>query len=149
MRKTKLFFVVAVVFIFAFFVIVVALKFGIVGINIFEIVFFFREFFVLEIFCAEFFIEFGLFFFGKFRERNLFFCIEIFVFFVFLVVFYVFLPADVVVVVYLVAIEVAWNRGRIESINTVLGVRAYVGAEKPTNGEFIALVADKMLLEGA
>lgn len=47
------------------------------------------------------------------------------------------------------AIEVAWNRGRIESINTVLGVRAYVGAEKPTNGEFIALVADKMLLEGA
>ena len=45
------------------------------------------------------------------------------------------------------AIEVAWNRGRIESINSILGVRAYVGAEKPTNGEFIALVADKMLLE--
>lgn len=45
------------------------------------------------------------------------------------------------------AIEVAWNRGRIESINGILGVRAYVGAEKPTNGEFIALVADKMLLE--
>ena len=47
------------------------------------------------------------------------------------------------------AIEVAWNRGRIESINGILGVRAYVGAEKPTNGEFIALVADKMLLEKA
>lgn len=47
------------------------------------------------------------------------------------------------------AIEVAWNRGRIESINSILGVRAYVGAEKPTNGEFIALVADKMLLEKA
>lgn len=45
------------------------------------------------------------------------------------------------------AIEVAWNRGRIESINNILGVRAYVGTEKPTNGEFIALVADKMLLE--
>lgn len=45
------------------------------------------------------------------------------------------------------AIEVAWNRGRIESINSILGVRAYVGQEKPTNGEFIALVADKMLLE--
>jgi two-component system response regulator (stage 0 sporulation protein A) len=45
------------------------------------------------------------------------------------------------------AIEVAWNRGRIDSINNILGVRAYVGAEKPTNGEFIALVADKMLLE--
>jgi len=47
------------------------------------------------------------------------------------------------------AIEVAWNRGRIENINGILGVRAYVGAEKPTNGEFIALVADKMLLEQA
>ncbi len=45
------------------------------------------------------------------------------------------------------AIEVAWNRGRIESINNILGVRAYIGTEKPTNGEFIALVADKMLLE--
>ena len=46
------------------------------------------------------------------------------------------------------AIEVAWNRGRIETINSLFGVRAYVGNEKPTNGEFIALVADKMLLEG-
>lgn len=47
------------------------------------------------------------------------------------------------------AIEVAWNRGRIDTINNILGVRAYVGAEKPTNGEFIALIADKMLLEKA
>ena len=47
------------------------------------------------------------------------------------------------------AIEVAWNRGRIETINSLLGIRAYVGNEKPTNGEFIALIADKMLLEGA
>ena len=47
------------------------------------------------------------------------------------------------------AIEVAWNRGRIETINAIFGVRAYVGQEKPTNGEFIALVADKMLLEKA
>lgn len=45
------------------------------------------------------------------------------------------------------AIEVAWNRGRIDSINGILGVRAYVGSEKPTNGEFIALIADKMLLD--
>ena len=45
------------------------------------------------------------------------------------------------------AIEVAWNRGRIDNINNILGVRAYIGADKPTNGEFIALVADKMLLE--
>ena len=47
------------------------------------------------------------------------------------------------------AIEVAWNRGRIDVINTMLGIRAYIGNEKPTNGEFIALIADKMLLEGA
>ena len=47
------------------------------------------------------------------------------------------------------AIEVAWNRGRIDSINNILGVRAFLGTEKPTNGEFIALVADKMLLERA
>lgn len=47
------------------------------------------------------------------------------------------------------AIEVAWSRGRIDNINNILGVRAYVGSEKPTNGEFIALIADKMLLEGA
>ena len=47
------------------------------------------------------------------------------------------------------AIEVAWNRGRIENINNILGVKAYVGSEKPTNGEFIALVADKMLLDQA
>lgn len=47
------------------------------------------------------------------------------------------------------AIEVAWNRGRTDSINSVFGVRSYVSSEKPTNGEFIALVADKMILEGA
>ncbi|MCH5351140.1 MAG: sporulation transcription factor Spo0A [Clostridiales bacterium] len=45
------------------------------------------------------------------------------------------------------AIEVAWNRGKIENINTLFGVRVYTHNEKPTNGEFIALVADKMLLE--
>ena len=47
------------------------------------------------------------------------------------------------------AIEVAWNRGRIESINSLLGLRAYVTGDKPTNGEFIALIADKMLIEVA
>jgi len=47
------------------------------------------------------------------------------------------------------AIEVAWNRGKIENINTLFGVRVYSSNEKPTNGEFIALVADKMLIEGA
>ena len=47
------------------------------------------------------------------------------------------------------AIEVAWNRGKIENINSVFGVKVYNSSEKPTNGEFIALLADKMLLECA
>jgi two-component system response regulator (stage 0 sporulation protein A) len=46
------------------------------------------------------------------------------------------------------AIEVAWNCGKIENINSLLGVRAYSNNEKPTNGEFIALIADKMLIDG-
>ena len=45
------------------------------------------------------------------------------------------------------AIEVAWNRARIEAINAVFGTRVYLGTEKPTNSEFIALVADKLILE--
>ena len=45
------------------------------------------------------------------------------------------------------AIEVAWNRGRIDAINAIFGTRIYLGSEKPTNSEFIALVADKLILE--
>ncbi len=47
------------------------------------------------------------------------------------------------------AIEVAWNRGKIENINDVFGLQVYGANDKPTNGEFIALVADKMLIESA
>ena len=46
------------------------------------------------------------------------------------------------------AIEVAWNKGKIESINNLFGIKVYSPGDKPTNGEFIALVADKMLIEG-
>ena len=46
------------------------------------------------------------------------------------------------------SIEVAWNRQRIDAINAVFGVRVYIGSDKPTNSEFIALVADKLILEG-
>lgn len=46
------------------------------------------------------------------------------------------------------AIEVAWNRGRIDAINSIFGARVYLGTEKPTNSEFIALVADKLILDG-
>ncbi|MBE5746732.1 MAG: sporulation transcription factor Spo0A [Clostridiales bacterium] len=45
------------------------------------------------------------------------------------------------------AIEVAWNRGRIDAISAIFGSRIYLGTEKPTNSEFIALVADKLILE--
>ncbi len=45
------------------------------------------------------------------------------------------------------AIEVAWNRGRIDAINAIFGARIYLGVEKPTNSEFMALVADKLILE--
>jgi len=47
------------------------------------------------------------------------------------------------------AIEVGWNRGRADRVNDIFGVKAFDRKDKPTNGEFIALIADKMLLEGA
>lgn len=45
------------------------------------------------------------------------------------------------------AIEVAWGRGRFDSIQTVLANPIYCKEIKPTNGEFIALVADRLRLE--
>ena len=45
------------------------------------------------------------------------------------------------------AIEVAWTRGRIENINQLFGFQVYTKNDKPTNGEFIALVADKLSME--
>jgi len=45
------------------------------------------------------------------------------------------------------AIEVAWNRGRVDSINSLFGVKVYLGNDKPTNSEFIALIADKLIFD--
>ena len=45
------------------------------------------------------------------------------------------------------AIEVAWTRGKIENLNGLFGYNIYGKNDKPTNGEFIALVADKLLME--
>ena len=42
------------------------------------------------------------------------------------------------------SIEVAWTRGRIENFNQVFGCRVFTPSDKPTNGEFIALIADKL-----
>ena len=44
------------------------------------------------------------------------------------------------------AIEVAWSRGRLENINQIFGYRVFEADDKPTNGEFIALIADKLRL---
>lgn len=45
------------------------------------------------------------------------------------------------------AIEVAWNRGNIDSITELFGYTVNVSKAKPTNSEFIAMVADKLRLE--
>jgi len=45
------------------------------------------------------------------------------------------------------AIEVAWSRGKIENINAIFGIKIYSVGDKPTNGELIALIADKMVIE--
>lgn len=45
------------------------------------------------------------------------------------------------------AIEVGWNKGRTDAVSAVFGARVYIGNERPTNSEFIALVADKLILE--
>ncbi len=45
------------------------------------------------------------------------------------------------------AIEVAWSRGKIENINEIFGYNIYTKNDKPTNGEFIALIADKLIID--
>lgn len=45
------------------------------------------------------------------------------------------------------AIEVCWNRGKIDTINNIFGSQVFTRNDRPTNGEFIALLADKLLLD--
>jgi two-component system response regulator (stage 0 sporulation protein A) len=45
------------------------------------------------------------------------------------------------------AIEVAWNRGRVETINRIFGYTVHDEKGKPTNGEFIAMIADRLRLQ--
>ncbi len=45
------------------------------------------------------------------------------------------------------AIEVCWNRGKIDNINNLFGSKVFSKNDRPTNGEFIALIADKLLLD--
>ena len=45
------------------------------------------------------------------------------------------------------AIEVAWNRGKMDTIDELFSYTINMGKGKPTNSEFIALIADKIRLE--
>lgn len=45
------------------------------------------------------------------------------------------------------AIEVAWDRGDIDVLNSYFGYTIHNGRGKPTNSEFIAMIADKLRLE--
>lgn len=44
------------------------------------------------------------------------------------------------------AIEVAWSRGRMETLDSLFGYTIDTGKGKPTNSEFIALIADRIRL---
>lgn len=45
------------------------------------------------------------------------------------------------------AIEVAWNRGQIETVESIFGYTVNSNKGKPTNSEFIAMIADKLRLD--
>ena len=45
------------------------------------------------------------------------------------------------------AIEVAWSRGKMDTINELFGYTVSTGKGKPTNSEFIALIVDKIRLD--
>lgn len=45
------------------------------------------------------------------------------------------------------AIEVAWSRGKMDTIDELFGYTVSNGKGKPTNSEFIALIADKIRLQ--
>ena len=45
------------------------------------------------------------------------------------------------------AIEVAWSRGKMETLDSLFGYTINTGKGKPTNSEFIALIADKIRLQ--
>ena len=45
------------------------------------------------------------------------------------------------------AIEVSYARGKLGFLNEYLGVAAFLGSDRPTNADFISLVADKVASE--
>lgn len=45
------------------------------------------------------------------------------------------------------AIEVAWDRGDVDILNSYFGYTIHISRGKPTNSEFIAMIADKLRLQ--
>lgn len=45
------------------------------------------------------------------------------------------------------ALEVSFNKGKMIRLNDILGLRVLSKEEKPTNSEFVALIADKLNIE--
>lgn len=45
------------------------------------------------------------------------------------------------------AIEVAWDRGDVDVLNSYFGYTIHTGRGKPTNSEFVAMIADKFRLQ--
>ena len=45
------------------------------------------------------------------------------------------------------ALGVSFNKGKITNINRIFGLEIFEEHEKPTNSEFVALVADRLALE--
>ena len=45
------------------------------------------------------------------------------------------------------AIEVAWGRGEVDLMENIFGYTVSAAKGKPTNSEFIAMIADKLRLE--
>lgn len=44
-------------------------------------------------------------------------------------------------------IEVAWDRGDVDVLNSFFGYTVHTGRGKPTNSEFIAMIADRLRLQ--
>lgn len=45
------------------------------------------------------------------------------------------------------AIEIAWDRGDVDTLNSYFGYTINIGRGKPTNSEFIAMISDKLRLQ--
>ncbi len=45
------------------------------------------------------------------------------------------------------AIEIAWDRGDVDVLNSIFGYTVHTSRGKPTNSEFVALIADKLRLQ--